>query len=294
MAIAYDWGGFNGTVSDASITVSTTTLTSASNPWVSSDVGKSMIVTAAGPGSTTLFTYIASFNNAGSVELGTAAGTSASNTTAFWFVGQYKTGSAITSLTWKHVCTGSNRYLVVPVWAAGASSFPDGATYNGVAMTLLDQYCLSDKGAQLWGLVNPASGMNDVVVTYSGAAIAYACTSVSYTGVNQSTPVGTPAHAGTGGGGAMSISVNVSSAVGELVVDCLASFAKTYTRTPTGTGQVLESSLIAGAGDFSGANGALDSCSTTGAATTTVSYSFSGTDYANITAIPLKPSGAGR
>ena len=245
MAIAYDWGGTYGTITDVAFNTGVTTLTSASNPWALSDVGKSLIVNNAGSGTSVLFTYIASFNNAGSIEMGTAAGNTASGQTAYWYVGQYNKTNTITSLTWKHVCTGSNRYLVVPVWTAGAASFPDGATYNGVAMTLLDQYCLSDKGAQLWGLVNPASGMNDVVVTYSGAAIAYACTSVSYTGVNQSTPVGTPAHAGTGGGGSTSISVNVTSAVGELVVDCLGMAYKTYTRTPTGTGQVLESSLIA-------------------------------------------------
>jgi len=290
MAIAFDWGGFNETITDVVITNGDATITSASNPWVESDVGKTIIVNDAGAG-TFLRTYIATFNSAGSVEMGTVClGGSGSGKAAWWFVGQYKNVDAITSLTWKHVCTGSNRYLIVPVWGGPP---PDGCTYNSVAMTLLDSYRLSDSFASLWGLANPASGMNDVVLTYSGAASVFAATSVSYTGVHQSTRTGTAAHAGTGGGGSSSISVNVSSAVDEVVVDCLATAYKTYTITATGTGQVIRSELFPQTGDFSGSNGKVDSSSTPGAATTTVSYTLGGTNYGNICAIPLKPAAGG-
>lgn len=287
MAIAVDWGGVTGTA-NVSFSTGNATITSGANPWLSTDVGKTIWVNAAGPGGAVLKTYIAVFNNAGSVDMATTASYTSSDN-AWWFVGQYELNNPITSLTWKHVCSGANRYLVVPVWTNDAT-FPDGCTYNGAAMTMLDSYRSNDKGAQLWGLAAPALGTYDVVLTYSGSAIAYAGTSVSYTGVHQSVSVGTPAHAYMSG---TTISVNVTSAVGELVVDCLATSYKAYTITATGTGQVIQGELYAQTGNLSGNNGKLDTSSTTGAATTTVSYTSSGTNYGNITAIPLKPAGVG-
>lgn len=63
---------FDGTIDVSS---SDTTLTSASNPFVSGDVGKSICVKGAGASGADLITTIASYNSGGSVELSNAAST---------------------------------------------------------------------------------------------------------------------------------------------------------------------------------------------------------------------------
>lgn len=98
-----------------------------------------------------------------------------------------------TSRTWSHTCTGSDRILFVAVFgdlltsdATGAKI--TGATYNGVAMTLLDKVTPPASGERwlyLYYLINPDTGANNVVVSAS-SSIVIAGNSASYTGVNQS------------------------------------------------------------------------------------------------------------
>jgi hypothetical protein len=110
-----------------------------------------------------------------------------------------------TSATWSHTCTGSNRVLVVSVAILGDSSVTvSGVTYNGVAMTSRYQGDLSTSGVyaknSVWTLVAPATGANNIVATYSGTNTGYAgCGAVSFTGVNQTTPIRTVYSAGPGG-----------------------------------------------------------------------------------------------
>jgi hypothetical protein len=65
-----------------------------------------------------------------------------------------------------------------------------GVTYNGSAMTLIEEGAIFDGTyyGHLYGIVNPASGANDVVVTFTEAVISIEV-GFSYTGVNQSTPI---------------------------------------------------------------------------------------------------------
>lgn len=72
-------------VADGAITATDKTLTSASSLFTSDDVGKSISIKgAAATGITTLVTTIASFNNAGSVELTDAASTSVTGAVVIW------------------------------------------------------------------------------------------------------------------------------------------------------------------------------------------------------------------
>ncbi len=93
--------------------------------------------------------------------------------------------NAESSVTWSHTCSGSDRVLVVAVTSYAKKT--TGATYNGVAMTLVSE---EDQGATLrvsvFCLKNPASGANNVVVSLSGTD--YVRTSaVSFTGADQTT-----------------------------------------------------------------------------------------------------------
>ena len=91
------------------------------------------------------------------------------------------------TLTWAHTCTGSNLILIVGLTEEGTYSVT-GITYNGVAMTL-------GKGGtggagygrpDLWYLINPATGANNVVITHSTTTNRLTGVSVSYTGAKQS------------------------------------------------------------------------------------------------------------
>lgn len=94
-----------------------------------------------------------------------------------------------TTLTWSHTCTGTNLYLVVGA-SAGSAAAATGtmtATYNGVAMTVINAARSNNAGAGigkvfLFGLANPATGANNVVLTSSAAATLSGGSS-SYTGV---------------------------------------------------------------------------------------------------------------
>lgn len=92
-------------------------------------------------------------------------------------------GSATTTKTWTHTCTGTDRYLFVNVLVGTNTDLTTGVTYNGVSMTRLDGRT-SDFYMTTYGLANPASGANSVVVTCS-VATNIIPHSISYTGVNQ-------------------------------------------------------------------------------------------------------------
>lgn len=94
-------------------------------------------------------------------------------------------GNGTTTVTWSHTTAGANRYLVVLIdpLSAGASA----VTYNGVSMTKLGTTGL------LWGLVAPATGANNVVATLASAlAASDFLSALSFAGVDQSIPVGSP------------------------------------------------------------------------------------------------------
>ena len=98
-------------------------------------------------------------------------------------------------LTFSHTCTGSDLVLLVfPLTRDGESG--DGAisaiTYNGVSMTQeATRDSLVDTYGEVWSLTNPATGANDVSITFvsSGTARRHRSIAISYTGVDQSTSV---------------------------------------------------------------------------------------------------------
>ena len=153
---------------------------------------------------------------------------------AFDAVGPSAAGASSTNsttLSWSHTCTGSNR-LVFAGCALGKSggdvtSWSMSATYGGTAMTsvgtqLAGSSSLTGRMAA-WYLVAPASGANTIVVTAAGGTPAtLAAGSVSFTGVDQSIPVGTPVLVqGASDGTSASCSVPGTS-TGNFVVDTIA------------------------------------------------------------------------
>lgn len=95
-----------------------------------------------------------------------------------------------TTITWNHTCTGTNRYLAVDVGILSAGASVVSVTYNGVNLTIIKaQTTVTALGdVECWGLANPASGTNSIVVTISGSGLVAGGQAVSYTNVDQTVP----------------------------------------------------------------------------------------------------------
>ena len=106
-----------------------------------------------------------------------------------------------TALTIAHTCTGSNLALVVSAECPNSTDYlaTGTATYNGVSM---GSPRVSNTGSAnlfiyTWVLANPATGTHDIVVTPSANAYLDVI-GISFTGVDQTTPVDSTANSYNG------------------------------------------------------------------------------------------------
>ena len=91
-----------------------------------------------------------------------------------------------TSQTFAHVCTGSNRLLLVGIKGVNdVASLITGVTYAGEALAFVGQVRISaGRWVDLYIKVNPASGSNDVIINASSSSF-IAGMAVSYNGCKQ-------------------------------------------------------------------------------------------------------------
>jgi hypothetical protein len=103
--------------------------------------------------------------------------------------------------------------MLVGVSLNASTDTVSGITYNGVPLTQKGYWPVQPR-VEIWYLVAPPTGAHDVVITFSANLKQGAKAGVmTFTGANQSTPLGTFAHAsGTTTGPA---TVNVTSATNE-------------------------------------------------------------------------------
>ena len=200
------------------------------------------------------------------------------------------------TFTFSHTTSaGADRYIVVGL-GCGAVGGTDanysfgGVTYGGVSLGQI----VSRVGAnasnggfvQLWGLVAPSTGANDVVVTYtnstnSGVDVLMAG-AITATNVSQSSPLGTPASAT---GSSTAATVNVSSATDELVLDIVGTGTLVSTVGANQTQRWLQNVNF----NSQCGNGAMST--EAGAASVTMSWTVTSDSWA-ILGVPLKPAGA--
>ena len=138
-----------------------------------------------------------------------------------------------TTLTISH--TVSNTYgngMIVVFIAAGSA--PSGVTFNGDACTQLDTQVNGSTGAHIWYRVAPDVATGNVVITFSGSTHA-AATVLSLYNVDQSTPFGT-AVKGTGTSTGAQPSLDVTTTVGDFVIDVVAGESSILSSVP-GTDQ---------------------------------------------------------
>ena len=131
--------------------------------------------------------------------------------------------SSSSSMTISHTVsgTGTDRLLVVGISQGIANASVISLKYGGTPLTLLrtESAGPSKPRIEMWYLVNPLVGTADVELTFSGTPSDGSVVGViSLTNVNQATPFGLwVSNAGNG-----TASVDVTSEVGELVIDILA------------------------------------------------------------------------
>ena len=101
----------------------------------------------------------------------------------------------ITSLTWSHTTTGTNLLLVVGTFAKDGTDADrpvSDVTYGGVSLTKVreDDDTTINHTSGLWYLVNPATGANDVVVSFAGGTLQVGIAgAMTFTGVKQTSPL---------------------------------------------------------------------------------------------------------
>jgi prepilin-type N-terminal cleavage/methylation domain-containing protein len=133
------------------------------------------------------------------------------------------------AISWSHTTSGNDRLLVVGVAIRGTDQGDEivsSITYGGISLTkILDNGINPPTGpsnlrTELWYLANPSTGSNTVNVTLAGAVnAALGAGAVSFTGVDQSSPIG-PSTNNTlrSPNLASSISTNLSSTVADSVI----------------------------------------------------------------------------
>lgn len=150
--------------------------------------------------------------------------------------------------TFSHtVAAGNNRILVVCVSFRNMVSSVTGVTYNGVALTQGARGSNTDRNTDIWYLVNPATGANDVVVTYDLDPADQVSGAANFTGVSQVTPV---ASADSNIGNNTNPTLSLAATPTQLIVAVGATYPGGGSMTPltpgTGTTEMWEDDSNAG------------------------------------------------
>jgi uncharacterized protein YjdB len=146
------------------------------------------------------------------------------------------------TITLSHTINDSdNRLLLVGISARERNV--NAITYGGVAMTLVGFANRgTDSRVYIYRMLAPPVGTANIVVTFSGSLSKGAVVgAISYSGVNQSTPLGTFA---TANADATNPSVNASSTSGDLVFDVVA--LKNLNAMTAGSGQTQRWNITSG------------------------------------------------
>ncbi|HET6349682.1 MAG TPA: hypothetical protein VFH88_11425 [Candidatus Krumholzibacteria bacterium] len=192
-----------------------------------------------------------------------------------------------TSVTIPHT-TGiaADRVMLVGVSLYNSSKAVTSCTYGGTALTrlgFLDGGSGSnDRRVEMWMLVNPPAGTNNVVVSFASSAKAVVGVATLF-GVDQTTPSGpfVSNEANTN-----VATLTVPSAAGEMVIDCMSVAGNAATAT-VGPGQT---SLW---NDFSRNNGGAvvgTASAEAGAPSVAMTWNLSAVEYWVLGAVSLKPA----
>jgi hypothetical protein len=127
--------------------------------------------------------------------------------------------STRTSMRLAHATSGGDRHLVVVLHHAGETARSVASlTYAGVPMTRVAVVANGPRITEMWHLVAPALGTNEVALTLTASARYLTITAISRTGVDQASPIGVPV---TALNTTATPSVTVGAAAGSVVQDAV-------------------------------------------------------------------------
>ncbi len=186
------------------------------------------------------------------------------------------------SFSVSHTTSGDDRLMLVGV----SLSLDEGTeqvssvTYNGTSLSLVGTEVNGGARVEIWSMVAPDMGTHNVDVTISGSPFGATAGVMTFTGVDQTTPLGTFASTN---GEASSGSVNVSSASGELVFGAVAVASSSNYDLSPGAGQTEKWDIFQFETNGGGSTEA-------GAATVATSWSWGDTKKYAIGGVSIKPT----
>ncbi|UCC45002.1 MAG: DUF4347 domain-containing protein, partial [Candidatus Zixiibacteriota bacterium] len=189
------------------------------------------------------------------------------------------TGTSITNVS--HTTSGTEGLMLIGVSiSTGDPDRPSSMSYNGVALTQVGvQTGTGQNRMEIWSLVAPDIGTHNLTINWSGEPSGASLGIITFTGVDQTTPLGTFASA-TGSG--TSGSVNVTSAAGELVFGSVMVSASNQDLIPGGS-QTEQWDIIGGSANGGGST-------EVGAPTVTTSWSWTSSANWAIGGVSIKPA----
>ncbi len=208
-------------------------------------------------------------------------------------VAQRVTGASPT-ITLAHTSAGANRVLVVGVSiniSNNTGATVSGVTYQGVALTLSGAH--NDAGntrrVELWYLINPATGSNNVIVTLNlpggTGTLGVVVGATTLTGADQAKPIRTFLAAD----GTTSLAqLNLPSAYGDMVIDTLA-IGGTQTVTTFGPSQTARWALASSATPASPPDVYGTGSTRAGAPNVPLSEQFSAASNWSVAAVSVQP-----
>jgi hypothetical protein len=157
------------------------------------NLGGSATYTDAGSSGTLYYYRVLAYNTQGNSGYSNTASNTSSNVIAFDNVTTTSTGSG-TTLTLTHtVGSAADRILFVGVRTCCSTGLTPTVTYDGATTTLVDSVDSLNPNnggtAYLYYPVDPSSGTHDVVVSLSSSQSNINAIAISYTGVDQTSPI---------------------------------------------------------------------------------------------------------
>ncbi|MEK7952019.1 SdrD B-like domain-containing protein [Luteolibacter soli] len=194
------------------------------------------------------------------------------------------------SVSMSHTVSGTNRLLLVAVNYEDDSTAGmtiNTVTFNGVALTRVSRVPSSQEAvAELWSLVNPPAVTANVVVnmTAFSSADALHLAATTFTGVNQTTPLGTVV---TAAAATTPMTITAGGATGDLVF-VTGAVDDSRTATPTGTAATaIWNANAGGTGDGVRSVGSSRAGDGNSAA---FAWTLSAADGWGAIAVPIKPA----
>ena len=191
----------------------------------------------------------------------------------------------VNNLSWTHtVGAGANRILIVGISYRDGNVSSTSVTYGGVALILIGAQNAggNQNRTELWYLLAPSSGTANVAVLMSASKKIDAA-SVSFTGVSQTTPLGTFS---TATAQSTAASVNVSSAPGAVVIDTVTANGDANSLAVNAS-QTQLWNTFSGNGDAGNARSG--GSTKPGASTTTMSWTLGASKPWSMVAVSINP-----